>query len=188
MSSISHDVLANQLSSPIDSMPESYENSKSEPHLKVLPNQVTRGKPKVNYEPLLNSKSKYPINNYVSYHRLSKKSMTFVNQLSIVSIPNNVQEVLKDPKWRESMIKEMKAIKKNSTWEVVDLPEGKIPIGYRWVFTIKYKVDGTIEQCKARLVAKGYTQTYGIDYMETFTLVAKINTVCILLSLVVNLD
>ena len=63
--------------------------------------------------------------------------MTFVNQLSVVSIPNSVQEALKDPRWRKAMNEEMKALKKNSTWEVVDLPEGKIPIGCRWVFTIK---------------------------------------------------
>uniref|UniRef100_A0A2N9EG31 Integrase catalytic domain-containing protein n=1 Tax=Fagus sylvatica TaxID=28930 RepID=A0A2N9EG31_FAGSY len=186
--SVSHDVPANQLSSPADSMPESHENSESEPHLKVLPNRVTRGKPKVSYEPVLNSKSKYPINNYVSYHRLSKESMAFVNQLSVVSIPNSVQEALKDPRWKEAMNEEMKALQKNSTWEVVDLPEGKIPVGCRWVFTIKYKADGTIERCKARLVAKGYTQTYGIDYTETFAPVAKINTFRILLSLAVNLD
>ena len=82
----------------------------------------------------------------------------------------------------------MKALQKNSMWEVVDFPEEKIPIGCMWVFTIKYKPDGTIEWFKARLVTKGYTQTYGIDYMETFALVAKINIVHILLALAVNLD
>jgi hypothetical protein len=96
VSLVSHDVPANQLSSPADSMPKSHENSESKPHLKVLPNQVTRGKPKVSYELVLNSKSKYPVHNYVSYQRLSKENMAFVNQLSIISIPNNVQEALKD--------------------------------------------------------------------------------------------
>ncbi|XXG51736.1 hypothetical protein AAC387_Pa03g0242 [Persea americana] len=103
------------------------------------------------------------------------------------SIPKS-QEALRDPRWKEAMNEEMKSLQKNSTWEVGDLPEGKKPVGCRWVFTIKYKADGTIERYKARLVAKGYTQTYGIDYMETFALVAKINTVRILLSLAVNLD
>ena len=54
-------------------------------------------------------------------------------------------------------MKKLRPLKKNLVWEVVDLPEGKMPIRYRWVFPIKYKVDGTIEWCKARLVAKGYT-------------------------------
>ena len=48
--------------------------------------------------------------------------------------------------------------------------------------------DGFVERLKARLVAKGYTHTYGIDYDETFSSIAKISFVRILISLVANLD
>ena len=73
------------------------------------------------------------------------------------------------------MVEEMKALKKNGTWELVTLPNEKKPVGCKWVFTVKHKADGMVERYKARLVAKGYTQTYGIDYEETFAPVAKMN-------------
>ncbi|RVW78470.1 Retrovirus-related Pol polyprotein from transposon RE1 [Vitis vinifera] len=66
--------------------------------------------------------------------------------------------------------------RENETWELVECPPGKKPVGCHWIYTMKYKADGSIERFKARLVAKGYTQTYGIDYTETFASIAKINT------------
>jgi hypothetical protein len=54
------------------------------------------------------------------------------------------------------MIEELQALEKTHTWDLVDLPRGKSVIGCKWVYKIKNKSDGTIEQYKARLVAKGY--------------------------------
>ena len=78
--------------------------------------------------------------------------------------------------------------KKMGTWKVITLPRWKKQVGCKWVFTVKYKADDTVKRNKARLVAKGFTQTYGIHYTETFALVAKLNTIRVLLSLVANLD
>ena len=61
-------------------------------------------------------------------------------------------------------------------------------VGCRWVFTLKYRPDGSVDRYKARLVAKSYTQTYDIDYFEMFSLVARMNSIRILLSIDVNLS
>ena len=68
------------------------------------------------------------------------------------------------------------------------LPRGKKPVDCKWVFTVKYKADGTVERYKACLVAKGFTQTYDVDYTETFAPVEKLNTIRVLLSLATNLN
>ncbi|RVW53975.1 Retrovirus-related Pol polyprotein from transposon RE1 [Vitis vinifera] len=109
------------------------------------------------------------------------------------SVPANVThnfpqfpKALTKREWKDAMREEMGALEKNKTWEIVERPKGKNIVDCKWIFTLKYKADGSLERHKARLVAKGYTQTYGVDYQETFAPVAKMNTVRILLSLVAH--
>ena len=103
-------------------------------------------------------------------------------------VPKNISEALSVPKWRMAVQEEMNALKKNGTWEIVKLSEGKKIVGCKWVFIMKFNADGSTNRYKARLVAKGFTQTYGVDYQENFALVAKLNTIRVLLSLTSNLD
>ena len=86
------------------------------------------------------------------------------------------------------MEEELRALEANQTWDIVNLPPIKKPIGCRWVFTVKYLSDDNIERYKARLVAQGYNQTDGIDKNENFAPVAKMNTIRILIALAVQLN
>lgn len=100
--------------------------------------------------------------------------------------PQYFHQAIKHLEWREAIKVELAAMESNHTWSVTSLPIGKNSIGCRWVFKIKYNFDGSIERHKARLVAKGYTQQEGLDYFDTFSPVAKIVTVKVLLALVAS--
>lgn len=80
-------------------------------------------------------------------------------------------------KWQQAMQVELDALEANNIWEMMSLPAGKYPIGCKWVYKVKYKADRLVERHKARLLAKGFAQQLGIDYVETFSPVARMTSI-----------
>ena len=111
-----------------------------------------------------------------------------VTNLSYAEVPNTIEEALKDSNWSRAINEEIKALEKNSTWEIVDRPQDKKTMGCIWVFAIKYNSDGLIERYKARLVARDALRCMEWTIRKYLPPVAKINTIRALLSIVANLD
>ena len=127
----------------------------------------------------------HPVFNFLSFHCLSLPYFAFVSTLSSVSTLKSTSDALSHSCWKKALAEEMDALYSNDTWELVALPLGKSPVGYRWLYTVKVGPDGQIDRLKACLVAKGCTYQYGLDYCDNFSLVAKIASVRLLLSIAV---
>ncbi|GKE60671.1 putative retrotransposon ty1-copia subclass protein, partial [Tanacetum coccineum] len=105
--------------------------------------------------------------------------------------PPNYRATLSDPeseKWLEAMNTEMQSIKDNQVWILVDLPPNYKTVRSKWLFKKNTDMDGNIHTHKAYLVAKGFTQTYRVDYGETFSPVADIKAIRILIAIAAYYD
>ena len=85
--------------------------------------------------------------------------------------------------WTKAMNEEMESLKRNGTWEEVELPQGRKIVDCKWVFKVKQKADGSVERYKARVVAKGFSQQYGTDYDETYAPVARYDSFRLLIAI-----
>ena len=102
--------------------------------------------------------------------------------------PCSYAEAAKEEVWRSAMAEEISAIERNKTWCLVKAPPGIKPIGVKWVFRSKKDQTGVVVKHKARLVVKGYSQKFGIDYEEIYALVARFDSIRILIANAAQLD
>jgi hypothetical protein len=98
-------------------------------------------------------------------------------------IPTWVREALADPNWHRAMEEEYRALLANQTWDLVPRLSSCNVVTGKWIWTIKWHADGTLERYMARWVLRGFTQCPGVDYDETFSPVVKPATVRTVLSL-----
>nr|KYP68434.1 Retrovirus-related Pol polyprotein from transposon TNT 1-94 [Cajanus cajan] len=103
--------------------------------------------------------------------------------ITYVSEPKSYKKASKHDCWLKAMHEEISTLEANYTWVLTALPPHKTTIGCHWVYKIKHRADGSIERYKARLVAKGYTQMEGLGFIDTYSLVAKLTTVRLILAL-----
>ena len=87
------------------------------------------------------------------------------------------------PQWEQGIREELATLQKAGTWELVDPPQGANIIGSKWVFCAKKDATGNVVRYKARLVSQGFSQVPGVDYFDTYALVAKLASIRTVLAL-----
>ena len=149
----------------------------------------TIASPKLNSEPVSSDKDNDKVDDAPRRSKRQRVVKSFGDD-SIVylvdDVPKTLPEAYASPDaeyWKEAVHSEMDSIMSNGTWEITDCPSGCKPVGCKWIFKKKMRSDGTIEKYKVRLVAKGYTQKEGDDFFDTYSPVARIATIRVLLAL-----
>jgi hypothetical protein len=91
--------------------------------------------------------------------------------------------------WQQAEAEEMDSIQRlNMLSEPMPLPSGCKPVGLRWVYKKKRNSLGEVTRYRARLVAKGFQQTFGLDYFDTYSPVARLSSLRLLYALSVELN
>lgn len=118
---------------------------------------------------------------------MQEKSVHFVKSVvnDAEKVPENYNEAVNGVKKKErleAINEEMKSLERNNTWELVERPENISVIDCNWVFQIKYDEKGNIQKYKVRLIARGFLQRKGINYSETYSPVANMTTIRVLIA------
>jgi hypothetical protein len=122
-----------------------------------------------------------------SYQRQTRsqiqRTSSLLDQFSKTRDPETFAEPSGHPNWDTTMNEEYRYLMENDTWDLVPLPKGRKLVICKWFYRTKYASDGSVKRHKAHLFAKGFSQVEGIDYHETFSPVAKMNYIHLVLVL-----
>jgi hypothetical protein len=118
-------------------------------------------------------------------HMPGMAARNLIEELNLMSTgePCTFTEAEQDSAWQATMQEEIDSVKRNQTWELADLPQDHYAITLKWVYKLKRNEVGEIVKHKARLVAREFVQQEGIDFDEVFALVARMESVRLLLTL-----
>ena len=130
--------------------------------------------------------TQHPIAHHVSPARLSPLYQSFALAVLTESTPKSYVEALQVPAWKAAMDVEYAAFIQRETWTLVPRPTAANVVSCKWVYSLKYNPDGSIARYKARLVARGFSQAYGLDYHETFSPVARLSSIRVILSIALD--
>nr|GEY91979.1 retrovirus-related Pol polyprotein from transposon TNT 1-94 [Tanacetum cinerariifolium] len=103
-----------------------------------------------------------------------------------VPIPETYKDTLTQYCWIEAMQEELNEFERLEVWELVPRPNKVMVITFKWIYKVKLDELGGILKDKARLVARGYHQEEGIDFEESFALVARLEAIRIFLAYATN--
>ncbi|XP_070037105.1 uncharacterized mitochondrial protein AtMg00820-like [Nicotiana tomentosiformis] len=145
------------------------QNESTNQHMETIPNEW-RSEPKYPQKFIIGNST----DGMKTRGALKKKAnIALISQIE----PKKVDEALKDSSWVQAMQEELDQFDKNQVGTLVTKPTNTTIIGTKWVFRNKLNEEGKVIWNKARLVAQGYSQQEGIDYDETFALVAQLESI-----------
>jgi hypothetical protein len=99
----------------------------------------------------------HPLSQYTGITHLKDGVYHVASAITSTTIPRDFAQASRDLRWQAVMDEEIQVLQPRQTWDLVSCLNGAIVVDYRWVYTIKYRPDGTVDKYKARLVAKGFT-------------------------------
>ncbi|GJW80119.1 putative ribonuclease H-like domain-containing protein [Tanacetum coccineum] len=131
----------------------------------------------------VSSSSQYvdPSNMHTFYQLTDGDMCMYALTVSIME-PKNVNEAITDPAWIESMQEELLQFKRLDVWVLVPPPNNIKPLTLKWLLKNKHDEENTVIQKKTRLVVRRYRQEEGIDFEESFALVARMEAIRIFLA------